>query len=61
MCIAIDAAALTFHELCHVVGLQVAHDEECNAIYMAEVALAWALHTRFPAAARQEGLDFWSP
>lgn len=50
LCIVIDAAILIFHELCHVVGLQVGHDDECDAIYMAEAGLGWAMHTRFPRA-----------
>jgi hypothetical protein len=52
---AIEAAALIFHELMHVTGVQIGHSEQCpdascDQLYMADNTFAWALWTRFPIA-----------
>lgn len=67
MAMAIEAAALVYHELLHVTGVQVGHTERCEGkvedyescdrLYMAENTLAWALFTRFPIATLPECVD----
>jgi hypothetical protein len=67
LAMAIGAAALVYHELLHVTGVQAGHtercrvegeeDESCDRLYMAENTLEWALFTRFPIATLPECVD----